>query len=204
MSRTVSSVHKSYCRICQAFCGVEVFVEDGKIARTRGEADDPVSHGFVCSKALQAPDQHHGQGRLLRPLVRGEDGTFNPIASETAIEEIAAKLRAILDAHGPEAIAVFSGTQSYFDGINALAARGFAGAMGANYHGTMTIDQSAKWVAEARAGTFGGGPQSFDQAEVWMVIGNNPLVSMVAAGGPTQFGFHDPIRAMRRGQESGE
>ncbi|MDB5446766.1 MAG: molybdopterin oxidoreductase, partial [Phenylobacterium sp.] len=198
-----TQVRKSYCRTCQAFCGVEVEVADGRLVRIRGDSADPVSHGFVCSKGLQAPELHHGEGRLLHPLKRAGEGGWEPIASETALAEIGARLGEILQAHGPDAVAVYGGTQSLFDAVTPLATRGFAAALGVSYYGTMTIDQSAKWLAEARCGTFGGGPQPFDTADVWMLVGSNPLVSMVAAGGPTQFGFHDPVRALRRARARG-
>lgn len=193
----------SYCRICQGFCAVEATVEQGRITRLRGDAHDPVSHGFLCSKGLAAIEQHHAPGRLLHSQKKSANGTFAPIASEAALAEIATSLRRIVDRHGPRSIAVYGGTQSLFDAINPLAARAFAASTGAHFCGTMTIDQSAKWIAEARTGTFGGGPQPFADADVWMLVGSNPLVTLVAAGGPTQFGFHDPVRAMRRAKARG-
>src|SRR3954454_24404145 len=68
-----SSEEKSYCRLCQANCGVVVTVEDERILRVRGDRYDPVSRGYICFKGRQAPEQHHGDRRLLRSLVRAGD-----------------------------------------------------------------------------------------------------------------------------------
>ena len=44
-------VHRT-CSLCEACCGIEVRVEEGKIAAIRGDACDPLSRGEICAKAL--------------------------------------------------------------------------------------------------------------------------------------------------------
>lgn len=195
---------KSFCRICHGFCGVEADVENGRLVRIRPDPTDPVSHGFICSKGLLAPDQLHGEGRLRGTLRRDGSGAFQPIGAEEALDQVGAKLKQLRDDFGPDSIAVYAGTQNLFDAVNPIVTRAFAESVaGGNLFATMTIDQSAKWIAEARAGTFGGGPQSFADADVWMMVGSNPLVTLVAGAGPAQFGFHDPVRAMKRAKARG-
>jgi anaerobic selenocysteine-containing dehydrogenase len=67
---------------------------------------------------------------------------------------------------------------------------------------TMTIDQSAMWVADGRLGQWAGGRQRFADADVWLLAGTNPLVSL-QGGEFTGFPIHDPVRrlveAKRRG-----
>ncbi|MCW2640931.1 MAG: Formate dehydrogenase-O, major subunit, partial [Dactylosporangium sp.] len=38
------------CPLCEATCGLELTVLGEKISRVRGDADDVLSHGFICPK----------------------------------------------------------------------------------------------------------------------------------------------------------
>ena len=97
------------------------------------------------------------------------------------MDEISARLREIVAEDGPRAVAVYVGTQGLTPTLGDPLARSFIAALESPcLFSTMTIDQSAKWIAPARMGTFGGGPQSFEDADVWLLCGTNPLVSVQA------------------------
>ena len=66
----------------------------------------------------------------------------------------------------------------------------------------MTIDQSAKWVTESRLGRWLGGRQRFEDADVWLLAGTNPLVSL-QGGDLTGFPIHNPSRALRDARRRG-
>ncbi len=80
---------KSFCRICTASCAIEVDVEDNRIIKIRGDADDPVNGGYTCVKGRSMAHQVHSANRLTSSLKRLPDGTFTPIPTEQAIDEIA-------------------------------------------------------------------------------------------------------------------
>jgi anaerobic selenocysteine-containing dehydrogenase len=203
MGKPVVVARKSYCRICQAFCGTVVTLEDDRIIKVVGDHDDPLSRGYACFKGLQAPEQHNGPKRL-RSSVRRAGGDLVPGPSEEILAEAGSKLRDIIDRHGPDSVALFTGTQALFNSITPLAIIGFADAIGTERRfNTMTIDQSAKWIAEARMGGWEGGPQHFESADTWMLFGSNPLVSMVAGAGASQFAFTDPVKTMKRLRDRG-
>src|ERR1700728_2393074 len=89
---------RTYCRICTGHCGLIVTVDDaGRPIGARGDKDDPRSIGYVCSKGATLPEAHTDQSRLLRPMKRQPDGSFQPIPLTQALDEIAAKLGEILD-----------------------------------------------------------------------------------------------------------
>jgi anaerobic selenocysteine-containing dehydrogenase len=44
----------SYCRICQASCGVLVEVNENRILSIIGDADNPLSQGFTCPRSAVA------------------------------------------------------------------------------------------------------------------------------------------------------
>ena len=105
---------KSYCRICSAYCAIEVDVEDNRIIRVRGDASDPVSGGYSCPKGRAMPYQAHSANRLTSSLKRQPDGSYQPVSIEQAMDEIAERLKQIKDKYGPRAVASFCGTAGSF------------------------------------------------------------------------------------------
>ncbi len=197
-----SSRHVTFCRICSPLCGVLVAVEDGRVTSVTGDPDHPLTRGFTCTKGRHLGDLHHAADRFLTAQRDGPGG-FSPIPTTQAIDEIAARLRTVLDAHGPESIALFVGTQSYTAPLTYTFAGAWLRAVGSHHrYSTMTIDQSAKWVAQARLGQWGGGRQRFEDSDVWLLAGTNPLVSL-QGGDLTGFPVHDPVRRLEEARARG-
>ena len=190
---------KSFCRFCHAFCAIEVDVEDNKVIEVRGDTSDPIYGGYTCIKGRHLPDQHNHSERLRTSLKRMPDGSFQPIPSEQALDEIAEKLRAIIDEHGPRAVASYNGTYAFCNAITLSVTRAWhAGIESPSYYTSVTIDQPAKAIAASRHGTWLGGAQNFETADVAMLIGNNPVVSMF--GGIPPF---NPWKRLREAQKRG-
>ena len=40
----------TYCRICEALCGLVATVENGRLTQLRPDEDNPLSRGRVCPK----------------------------------------------------------------------------------------------------------------------------------------------------------
>lgn len=191
-----TETRKTYCRVCQGFCGLEATIENGRVTRVVGDKSNPLTRGYACYKGLRNPEFHHGPERLTTSLKRSGDD-FLSIASEDAFDEIAERLRVIIDEDGPRSVAVFIGTQGLFAAPNPGFAGGFAAAIGSpSLFGTMTIDQSAKWIAAGRIGEFGGGFQPFEGADVWMFVGTNPLVSVTGGPGLSGFDNFNPVKSL--------
>ncbi len=104
----MSEWHKTGCAMCAQNCGLEVLVEDNRMAKVRPDKENLRSKGYVCRKGLNvAYHQHHDQ-RLTHPLKKVGD-TFVQISWDQAIEEIADQLKSILDKHGPKSLAYMGG-----------------------------------------------------------------------------------------------
>jgi anaerobic selenocysteine-containing dehydrogenase len=188
---------KTFCSLCAGSCGLKISFDDaGAIVGIRGDDSNPLTAGYACIKGLQLPQAHASPERLLRPLRREADGRFVPIPLEQALDEIAAKLSEILARDGPDAIAAFRGTLSYSNymlpsWVRAIGSHGF--------YSTMTIDQSAKWVCFERLGGWAGGREPFAEADVMLLVGANPLVSL------STFNFvnQHPVDSMRAARARG-
>jgi len=101
--------HKTACNLCYVNCGLEMLVENDRITKVRGDRDSPKSQGYLCNKAARIPFYAHHRDRLTTPLRRRADGSFDAIDWDTAIAEIAARLRETAERHGGQAIALYGG-----------------------------------------------------------------------------------------------
>jgi anaerobic selenocysteine-containing dehydrogenase len=195
--------HVTYCRICPATCGLLIDVEQGQPAHVSGDPDHGLTHGFTCAKGRRIVDFHTDPQRFLNSRKRSPDGTFADISASSAIEEIAAQLRDIADTYGPDAIGFYSGTQaSYASLTNPFASAWWRTVGSKKTFSSMTVDQSAKWVAEGRLGKWAAGMQRFADADVWLLAGTNPLVSM-QGGIFTGFPIHDGFRRLQQEKQRG-
>src|SRR2546426_7946453 len=101
------------CILCECNCGILVKLggDDGRhLVQIRGDKAHPGSKGYTCQKALRLDHYQNGRGeRVLRPVRRGADGSFEEIDWDTAISEVAARLAAVRDTYGGETILYYGG-----------------------------------------------------------------------------------------------
>ncbi|SHK73316.1 Anaerobic selenocysteine-containing dehydrogenase [Pseudonocardia thermophila] len=90
--------HKTACNLCYVNCGLEVLTDGRAITRVRGDTENPRTQGYLCQKPQQLTWYGDHDDRLTAPLRRLPGGGHEPISWETAIREIAARLRAVRDA----------------------------------------------------------------------------------------------------------
>ncbi|MFF9221912.1 molybdopterin-containing oxidoreductase family protein [Streptomyces viridosporus] len=174
----------SYCRLCPACCGVGVEMDGERVLRVLGDREHPLSQGFTCPKGRRAGELMQGPGRLTASQRRTPTGGHEPVDAARAIAEVAERLNGIVREHGPDAVGLFMGTQHNFATLTPFMARAWFRGLGSRkLFSTMTIDQSAKWLVAARMGQYTGGPQSFGDADVWLLAGTNPLVSVNGGDG---------------------
>lgn len=174
---------KSSCRICIGTCGVRLTIEDGRVTQVRGDKEHVLSRGYACIKGLGAADAMNSPDRILHPMKRNAAGGWERISFERALDEIAERMAAIIAEEGPESAALFKGTQAYLNVSAAPMLEAFQRAIGSpSFFTTMTIDQSAKFVGMNRIGMWGAPMHHFHDAEVVMLCGGNPLVSLSVQG----------------------
>jgi anaerobic selenocysteine-containing dehydrogenase len=172
---------KTFCRFCHANCAIEVDIDGDRAVAVRGDVSDPLFGGYTCMKGRELPAQANHPERLRSSQRRLPDGAFAAISSGDALDEIAGRLAAIRDRHGPRAIATYCGTYGFMNSAALPVALGFHHGLGSpSFYTSITIDQPAKVYLGSRVGAWLGGPQPFSRADVSMMIGNNPLTSHYA------------------------
>lgn len=110
----MSTWKKTTCTFCALHCGLEMEIEDNHIINVRPDPDNPRSKGYCCRKGRTSKYYQENADRLNYPLKRVGDG-FERITWEQAIDEIALKLKGIVEKNGPRSV-------------------GFVGGAGANTH----------------------------------------------------------------------
>ena len=171
------TTHKTFCRFCHAFCGIEVDVEDNRAVAVRGDREHPLSQGFTCIKGRQLVEQHNDPNRLRHTVRRNPDGSFTPLPSAQAMDEVAAILKRIIDRHGPRSVALYNGTKSWSNVSFEMARNWLVGIGSPSFYTTVSIDQPAKMMAAALHGYWKGGWHRVIDSDVVMFVGTNPLQS---------------------------
>lgn len=182
---------RTFCRICQAFCGLVVDVDHGRVVRVRADRDHPVSRGYTCPKGRALDELHRDPRRLLAHRMHGRR-----VTADELLDDLAARLGRIRDEHGPDAVAVYRGTAAYFDSAALVALGALVGGLGTrSLYTTSTIDQVARfWVAELMGGMFNALPLvDHERASCTILVGTNPPVSHGHVGS-----WPDPVVRLRR------
>ena len=99
-----SELRRSTCnRDCPDACALIATVEDGRITSLRGDADHPVTRGFLCFRTSRFPTLLDAPHRLRRPLLR-KRGELVEVELDEALDVAAERLLAIRAESGPAAI----------------------------------------------------------------------------------------------------
>lgn len=181
----VDIVHSACPHDCPSCCALEVERLDAEtIGRVRGAKDNSYTAGVICAKVARYSERVHHPGRLQTPLRRtGAKGVgieaFSPISWEEALDDVAARLTAVADEYGPEAVwpYFYAGTMGFVqrDGIER-----FRNVMGySRQHSTICSALSnAGWVAGV--GTRRGvDSREMAQSDLIVVWGTNPVSTQV-------------------------
>ena len=168
------------CRICGATCGLEVTVgDDNRVQRIAPDKENPYTWRDFCAKGRTAHQLVEHPRRLLSPMKRVGDH-YVEASWEEAVADIASRLRAILDRHGPDAIGLFWGNPAGSSASNAMFAVGFMDAIGTHQrYWVGSVDQNNFHVVNQ---ALYGSPlvslvPDVDQCECFLLIGMNPVAS---------------------------
>ncbi|MFC4950468.1 molybdopterin-dependent oxidoreductase [Pseudonocardia sp. GCM10023141] len=173
---------RSVCSYCGVGCGLVLDITTGpdgrRVAeRSGGDKAHPANRGRLCTKGATSADMLASPGRLGTALVRAHrDDEPAAVGTAAAIADAAGRLRAIIDEHGPDAVAF------YVSGQLSLEAQYLANKLAKGFVGTNQIESNSRLcMASASTGyklSLGadGPPGSYDDldhADTFLVTGAN-------------------------------
>jgi nitrate reductase (cytochrome) len=163
------------CTLCGVGCGLLVGIRNGRAVSARGDPDSPAGRGLACVKGYHAVQALYGRDRLTRAMVR-RNGTLVTVSLEDALDAVAARLRATVQAHGADSVALY-GPADWMLTDAFIAAKLFKGGLGTN-----NVDGAARLRgASAAAGmmaSFGmegaaGCYEDIEHADVFVLWNSN-------------------------------
>jgi len=172
------TVH-TFCRYCLAACGVDVTVSDNRILKISADKQNPHSWHDFCAKGRTANQLVEHPQRIVNPMRRVGDSYVEATWDE-AIADIAARMNALIDADGPDAVGVYYGNPSGFSSSNIVFMNGWLDAIGTHSRYFVgSVDQNAMHVvSEAMYGSQLMSPVSdIDNCDYFLLVGTNPAVS---------------------------
>ncbi|MET8942793.1 molybdopterin-dependent oxidoreductase [Streptomyces sp. NPDC004542] len=187
MPETVRTV----CSYCGVGCGMVLSIgtgPDGRrtVLKASGDREHPANSGRLCTKGATTAEMLSAPGRLTTALVRpGRGDEPVPAPLDAAVAETARRLRAVIDEHGPDAVAL------YVSGQMSLEAQYLANKLAKGFIRTNQIESDSR-LCMASAGTGyklslgADGPpgsyQDLDRADVSARLTGNRLLSLPGAG----------------------
>ncbi len=172
----------TYCRICEASCGLKATLKDGKLQKVAANKEHLFSRGYICARGMASVDIHQDPDRIKYPMKR-VNGEFQRVSWEEALGDIGRRLKAIREQYGPHAVAVYFGNPIAFDyafstymplGINALRTR--------NIYSAGSQDCNNKFAAAEQVY---GSPllqpiPDVDNMDFLIIWGSNPTISKMS------------------------
>ncbi|OHV48378.1 molybdopterin-dependent oxidoreductase [Pseudofrankia sp. BMG5.36] len=191
---------RTFCRLCEAGCGLTATVEHGRLTRLRADRDHPVTKGFACGKGLRAVEVHDDPDRVRRPQRRVGD-TFVSVTWDEAFADIAERLEAVIARHGPRSVGLYLGNPNAFNALGGAMGVSFTAALGSDrLFSATTQDCANKYtVAELLYGTMKAHPiPDLERTDFLLWIGSNVRVSKSSF-----LSVANPLQALRRVRQRG-
>ncbi|MFH2134143.1 MAG: molybdopterin-dependent oxidoreductase [Pseudomonadota bacterium] len=168
---TTPPVIRTTCPYCGVGCGVLATVAESGEVRVSGDPLHPANLGRLCSKGAALAETLDSAGRLLHPLVDGEQ-----VSWETALDRVADGFNKVIAEHGPDAVAFYvSGqllTEDYYVANKLM--KGFIGS--ANIDTNSRLCMSTAVAAHKRAFGADAVPvcyEDIEAADLVVIVGSN-------------------------------
>jgi assimilatory nitrate reductase catalytic subunit len=167
---------RTTCPYCGVGCGVLATPDGGGGAAIAGDPEHPANFGRLCSKGSALGETLGLTGRLLDPMIRGDNGTMGRVAWTDALDHVAQRLQHIIDRDGPDAVAFYlSGqllTEDYYVANKLM--KGFIGSANVDTNSRLCMASSVAGHRRAfGADTVPGCYEDLDEGDLLVLIGSN-------------------------------
>ncbi|MEP7099512.1 MAG: molybdopterin-dependent oxidoreductase, partial [Burkholderiales bacterium] len=175
------AAHITYCRLCEAQCGLVAQVREGRIVKVEPDRAHVTSEGHLCVKGPGMRNVTYDPDRVLYPLRRtGAAGEFERVSWDDALDDIARRLDAIVERDGGQAAAIYGGNPASFGTLHFGYIRQFLAAIhSGRLFSPMHVDTGAKHLASELV--FGHGFRytfpDLERCDFLLMLGANPMVS---------------------------
>lgn len=190
----------TFCRICNAMCGLIVTVEDEQVVKIRGDESHALSRGYTCPKGRALGALHHAEDRLDQPLMRRGE-SMETVEWDAALRDIATRVRSSSTERGADTIAMYLASGSAFDTAGRRTAERFLSRIGSRQKYTATtIDTPSKPLVAELVGGWSGLTPIWDHetSKILILFGSNPVVSHGHSNA-----MPDPVRRLREFKDRG-
>lgn len=166
----------SACLVCSNGCGLEIAVQDGRIAGVRGAAQHPVNFGHLGPKGLHAWVANNSPRRGATPLIRRhKNQPLQPVSWAEAMDFFIEKFNAALRL-GHENLACYNSGQLTLEEFYTLGKMWRGGLQSSNIDGNTRLCTATS--ATGLMANFGAdGPVAsyvdIDQADLLCLYGHN-------------------------------
>lgn len=172
---------RTYCRICEAHCGLQVdFDEMGNIKKIRPDSEHPISQGFICAKGLKFLNIADHPERILQPQIRQNDGSLKSASWDEALKYFEDKIRPIIAQHGVHSVAIYFGTPMIHNTLGSLTLFRWIRALGTrNVFSAASQDNSNKFTAQKiiHNSCWVMPISDIEHADFMLLMGTDPVVS---------------------------
>jgi anaerobic selenocysteine-containing dehydrogenase len=171
--------HKRTCPLCEAMCGLDVHVDDGRVTLIRPNRDDVWSQGFICPKGTALGHLHHDPDRLREPMVR-EGDRWREVSWDEALATCKRLLDDVIARHGKDAVTTYIGNPTAHNfSLSRYVPAYIAIAELSQIYSAGTVDQ---WPKNVTSLLMYGGMWTFGIPDVartnyFLVMGANPHAS---------------------------
>jgi assimilatory nitrate reductase catalytic subunit len=162
---------RTTCSYCGVGCGVIVRPDGQGGAVVRGDPEHPANYGRLCSKGSALGETISTDGRLMTPIVNGEEASW-----DQALDLVAERFKETIAIHGPDSVAFYvSGqflTEDYYVANKLM--KGFIGS--ANIDTNSRLCMASTVAGHRRAfgtDTVPGNYEDLEQADLVVLVGSN-------------------------------
>ncbi|WP_372507876.1 molybdopterin-dependent oxidoreductase [Mycolicibacterium crocinum] len=171
--------HLYICPLCEAMCGLEIQVSDGRVESIRGNSDDVWSRGHLCPKGASLGAIHEDPDRIRTPMIK-VDGQWQEVSWDAAFRRCTELLAPVIAEHGIGAVTCYTGNplaHSFSLGRYTGVLLGMSGIPVSYSPGT--IDQWPKNLSShLMYGNWWGFPvPDIERTDLLVVMGANPAAS---------------------------
>ena len=162
---------RTACPYCGVGCGVLATPDGRGGVAVAGDPEHPANFGRLCSKGSALGQTVGLEGRLLAPRIHGREATW-----DAALDLIAGSIRAAIETHGPESVAIYGSgqllTEDYYVANKLM--KGFIGAANIDTNSRLCMASSVAghkraFGADAVPGVYA----DLEEADLAVLVGSN-------------------------------